>query len=95
MRTIKTSKICESQERLNLEQKLLNNSQKERNKEYLQKIHSNTPMDINGELTVINEEYCQGIIDNLETNGLIIKRNIELLKTKIRLNNQTNISKNI
>jgi hypothetical protein len=82
LRTIKTSKICESQERLNLEQKLLNNSQKERNKEYLQKIHSNTPMDINGEMTVINEEDCQGMIDNLDHIWLVGKRNIELLKNK-------------
>ena len=82
LKTIKTSKICESKERFNLEQKLLNNSQKERNKEYLQKIHSNTPMDINGELTVINEEYCQVIIENLDHIWLVGKRNIEVLKNK-------------
>ena len=82
LRTIKTSKICESQERLNLEQKLLNNSQKERNNQYLQKIHSNTPMDINGEMTVINEEDCQVTIDNLDHIWLVGKRNIEVLKNK-------------
>jgi hypothetical protein len=49
LKTIQTKQINESKIRIELEEKLLNESQKERNKVYLRKILANEPIDINGE----------------------------------------------
>ena len=82
LKTIKTGIISESNERLNLEAKLLNNDQKQRNKDYLQKIYEKKPMPINGENIVLDEEICQSVLENLDYILQVANENFKLLKNK-------------
>jgi hypothetical protein len=82
IKTIQTKKISESKIRMELEEKLLNKSQKERNKEYLKKILENKPIDINGEPVVLNEEICNAIIDNIDEIFSIGRQNFSHLKNR-------------
>ena len=80
--TIKTGVISETNERLTLEAKLLNNDQKQRNKDYLQKIHEKQPIPINGENIVLNEEICQNVLDNLDYIFQVANENFKILENK-------------
>jgi hypothetical protein len=82
LKTIQTGQISKSESREDLENKLLNDSQKERNREYLLKIQSKEPIDIGGEEIVLDEEICLTIIDNMEDIFQIGQKNIATLKNR-------------
>ena len=82
LKTIQTGQISKSESREDLENKLLNDSQKERNREYLLKIQSKEPIDIGGEEIVLDEEICLTIIDNIEDIFQIGQKNIATLKNR-------------
>ena len=80
--TIETNQIYESEARVKLEQKILNNDQKKRNKDLLIKIHNKKPININGEQVIINNQSCKEMIKNLEEIFLVLQKNINLLMNK-------------
>jgi hypothetical protein len=82
LKTIQNGKINESKIRLELQEKYLNESQKERNSEYLRKVLAKEPIDINGEPVILNEEICNTIIENIEEIFSIGKQNINTLKNR-------------
>lgn len=82
LKTVQTGKIYESETRLNLEKKLLNDSQKERNMVYLQKILSKDSIDVNGVKVVIDAESCLSVINNFETSFKVGRQNISTLKNR-------------
>jgi hypothetical protein len=82
LKTIQTGQISKSESREDFENKLLNDSQKERNREYLLKIQSKEPIDIGGEEIVLDEEICLTIIDNMEDIFQIGQKNIATLKNR-------------
>jgi len=82
LKTIQTGQISKSESREDLENKLLNDSQKERNREYWLKIQSKEPIDIGGEEIVLDEEICLTIIDNIEDIFQIGQKNIATLKNR-------------
>ncbi len=82
LKTIQNGKISESKIRIELQEKYLNESQKERNSEYLRKILANEPIDINGESVVLDEEICNVIIENIDEVFSIGKQNINILKNR-------------
>jgi hypothetical protein len=82
LKTIQNGKINESKIRLELQEKYLNESQKERNSEYLRKVLAKEPIDINGEPVILDEEICNTIIENIEEIFSIGKQNINTLKNR-------------
>lgn len=82
LKTIQNGQISESKIRLELQEKYLNESQKERNKEFLRKVLAKEPFDINGEPTILDEDIFNTIIDNIDEIFSIGKQNINLLKNR-------------
>lgn len=82
LKTIQNGQISESKIRLELQEKYLNESQKERNNEYLRKVLAKEPIDINGEPVILDEEICNTIIENIEEIFSIGKQNINTLKNR-------------
>ena len=82
LKTIQNRQISESKIRLELQEKYLNESQKERNSEYLKKVLAKEPIDINGEPIILDEDICNTIIDNIEDIFSIGKQNITMLKNR-------------
>ncbi len=82
LKTIQNGKINESKIRLELQEKYLNESQNERNSEYLRKVLAKEPIDINGEPVILDEEICNTIIENIEEIFSIGKQNINTLKNR-------------
>jgi hypothetical protein len=82
LKTIQNGQISESKIRLELQEKYLNESQKERNSEYLKKVLAKEPIDINGEPVILDEEICNTIIENIEEIFSIGKQNINTLKNR-------------
>jgi hypothetical protein len=80
LKTIQNGQINESKIRLELQEKYLNESQKERNREYLRKILAKESIDIKGESIILDEENCNAIIYNIEEIYSIGKQNINILK---------------
>lgn len=82
LKTIQNGQISESKIRLELQEKYLNESQKERNSEYLRKVLAKEAIDINGEPVILDEEICNTIIENIEEIFSIGKQNINTLKNR-------------
>jgi hypothetical protein len=82
LKTIQTGQISESKIRLELQEKYLNESQKERNSEYLRKVLAKEAIDINGEPVILDEEICNATIENIEERFIIGKQNINTLKNR-------------
>ncbi len=82
LKTIQTGQISESKIRLELQEKYLNESQKERNGEYLRKVLAKEAIDVNGEPIILDKDICKTIIDNIEVIFSIGKQNINLLKNR-------------
>ncbi len=82
LKTIQNGKINESKIRLELQEKYLNESQKDRNSEYLRKVLAKEPIDINGEPVILDEGFCNTIIKNIEEIFSIGKQNINTLKNR-------------
>jgi hypothetical protein len=82
LKTIQNGQISESKIRLELKEKYLNESQKERNSEYLRKVLAKEAIDINGEPVILDEEICNTIIENIEEIFSIGKQNINTLKNR-------------
>lgn len=82
LKTIQNGQISESKIRLELQEKYLNKSQKERNSEYLRKVLAKEAIDINGEPIILDEEICYAIIKNIEEIFSIGKQNINTLKNR-------------
>jgi hypothetical protein len=82
LKTIQNGQISESKIRLELQEKYLNESQNERNSEYLRKVLAKEAIDINGEPVILDEEICNTIIENIEEIFSIGKQNINTLKNR-------------
>ena len=82
LKTIQNGQISESKIRLELQEKYLNESQKQRNSEYLRKVLAKEAIDINGEPVILDEEICNTIIENIEKIFSIGKQNINTLKNR-------------
>lgn len=82
LKTIQNGQINESKIRLELQEKYLNESQKERNREYLNKVLANEPIEFNGDIIILDEEICNTMIENIEEIFSIGKRNINILKNR-------------
>lgn len=82
LKTIKSNQISESKIRLDLEEKYLNETQKERNREYLRKVLAKEPIDFNGEMIILDEDICNAIIENIDEIYNIGKQNINILKNR-------------
>ena len=82
LKTIQNGRISESKNRLELQEKYLNESQKERNSEYLRKVLAKEAIDINGAPVILDEETCLTIIENIEEIFRIGKQNINTLKNR-------------
>lgn len=82
LKTIQTGQISESKIRLELQEKYLNESQKERNNEYLRKVLAKEAIDFNGEPIILDVDICNTIIGNIEEIFSIGKQNINLLKNR-------------
>lgn len=82
LKTIQTGQISESKIRLELQEKYLNESQKERNGEYLRKVLAKEAIDVNGKPIILDKDICKTIIDNIEVIFSIGKQNINLLKNR-------------
>ena len=82
LKTIQNGKISESKIRLELQEKYLNESQKERNSAYLSKVLAKEPIDINGEPVILDKEICNTIIENIEELFSIGQQNINTLKNR-------------
>ena len=82
LKTIQTGQISESKTRLELQEKYLNESQKNRNSEYLKKVLAKEAINVNGELIILDENICNTIIENIEDIFSIAKQNINFLKNR-------------
>lgn len=82
LKTIQNGQISESKIRLELQEKYLNESQKERNNEYLRKVLAKEAIDINGKSVILDEEICNTIIEKIEEIFRIGKQNINTLKNR-------------
>lgn len=82
LKTIQNEQISESKIRLELEERLLNKAQKERNREILKKVLAKEGIEIKGELIVLDEDIVKLIIDNIDKAFRISKQNVTLLKSR-------------
>lgn len=82
LKTIQNGEISESKIRKELQEKYLNESQKERNNEYLRKVLAKEPIDFNGEQIILDEDICNTIIDNIGGIFSIGQQNIGILKNR-------------
>lgn len=82
LKTIQNGQISESKIRIELQEKYLNESQKERNRGYLRKILAKEAINIKGESIILDEENCKTIIDNIEEIYSTGKQNINILKNR-------------
>lgn len=82
LKTIQNEQISESKIRLELEEKLLNKDQKERNREILKKVLAKEGIEYKGKLIVLDEDIVKLIIDNIDKEFRIGKQNVTLLKSR-------------